>query len=280
MGEGPLPADPGAIIYYDQDLWRQEEFELFSWNRLPEVLIFDTASYTIQSRMFKRLAFFVEKERHQGQLLANEKIERRHGYNAHDYRAEDLARFFQAAWDSSFPLNPEELRLREILLENNILRRAGNAWLPGSGAVLSISRSSSPQLRRFLLGHELYHGIFFSYPAYRNSCFALWDELEPEEKSYWKLLFDWVGYDLQDRYLLANELQAYLFQQERAGLEYYFKELFPSRLIKSYPEREEEIRDFLEQNPTSFERAFDKLQQDLWEHTRFRGGRVFELYPL
>ena len=64
----PLPVDPGLVLLYDPAQWRSTRYELFSWSRFPEVLIFDTADYEIQSRFFKRLAFYVEKRGFRGRL--------------------------------------------------------------------------------------------------------------------------------------------------------------------------------------------------------------------
>ena len=50
-----------------------------------------------------------------GRLVGNEEFAGLHGFNAHDYRAEDLARFFQSAREQLFTLNPEEELLEQIL---------------------------------------------------------------------------------------------------------------------------------------------------------------------
>ena len=82
-----------AVLLYDPEHWRQPDYELFSWTRFPGILIMDTASYAVQSRFFKRLAFYVEKRGYRGRLIPEEEFAGLHGFNAHDYRAEDLARF-------------------------------------------------------------------------------------------------------------------------------------------------------------------------------------------
>jgi len=55
----PLSKSPGFILSYPENSWRDRRFEVFSWDAFPEILIFDTASYAVQDRLFKRLAFFV-----------------------------------------------------------------------------------------------------------------------------------------------------------------------------------------------------------------------------
>jgi hypothetical protein len=274
----PLPADPGTLLLYDPDYWRQRDYELFSWTRFPEILIMDTASYQVQSRFFKRLAFFVEKRGYRGRLVSNEEFSGLHGFNAHDYRAEDLARFFQAAREELFELNREEELLKEILLRHGIIRDEGT-FSPGRGGILSISRSSDPVLRRHLLTHESYHGLFFSLPEFRQAAFDAWEQLSENEKEFWRLFFRWVGYNTEDPYLTVNEYQAYLFQQPRSGVQYYFATLTASRLISSYPGQAARVREFLRSDPDSFTRGFDTLEVSLRGIARMEGGRVIELEP-
>ncbi|MCK5006383.1 MAG: hypothetical protein KAR73_03280 [Spirochaetales bacterium] len=274
----PLPADPGTVLLYDPDYWRQKNYELFSWARFPEILIMDTSSYEVQSRFFKRLAFFVEKRGYRGRLVNNEEFDDLHGFNAHDYRAEDLARFFQAAREELFTLNPEEELLKEILLCNGIIRDEGT-FSPGRGGILSISRSSYPLLRRHLLTHECYHGLFFSLPEFRQAAIEAWEQLSENEKEFWRLFFRWVGYDTEDPYLTVNEYQAYLFQQPRSEVQNYFATLTASRLISSYPGQADRVREFLRSDPDSFTRGFDTLEASLRRIARMEGGRVIELEP-
>jgi len=272
----PLPADPGGVLLYDPAAWRSPLYELFAWSRFADILIMDTASYSMQSRFFKRLAFFVEKDGYRGDLVSNEEFAALHGFNAHDYRAEDLARFFQAAREQLFDLNPEEELLKRILLDNGIIRDEG-VITPGRGGILSISRSSSPLLRRHLLSHECCHGLFFSLPEFREASFAAWERLSETEKRFWRLFFRWVGYDTSDPYLTVNEYQAYLFQQPRYGVRYYFAVLTASRLIAAYPDQASWLREFLGEDPESFTRSFDELEPSLLRIAGLEGGRVIEL---
>jgi hypothetical protein len=274
----PLPADPGAVLLYDPARWRQADFELFSWSRFPRILIMDTADYGVQSRLFKRLAFFVEKRGYRGRLVSNQDFAGLHGFNAHDYRAEDLAGFFQKAREESFTLNREEELLKELLLHNGVIREE-QGFLPGTGAILSISRSSYPVLRRHLLTHESYHGVFFSRAEYRQACREEWESLPAPAREFWLLFFRWMGYDTADSYLVVNEFQAYLFQQPRPAVQYYFRSLTAGRLISAYPDRAPEVRRFLRSDPGSFLGSFDRLERSLRETAGVEGGRVVDLEP-
>jgi hypothetical protein len=271
----PLAADPGTVLLYERGAWRQPDYELFVWARFPEVLILDTADYAVQDRFFKRLAFFVEKKGYRGRLVSTEEVAALHGFNAHDYRAEDLARFYRAAEAASAPLGEEEELLRRILIANGLLR--GNGLEPGSGAIISISRSSSAELRRLLLTHEALHGLFFTLPRYRQACVAAWQAQDPAVKEFWRLFLRWGSYDFEDPFLSANEFQAYLLQQPRSGLAFYFSQLTAGRLERAYPERAAWVRDFLAAEPDGFERAYDRLEPALRREARLEGGRVVDL---
>ncbi len=269
----PLPADPAVVLLYDPRFWRQPDYELFAWERFPDILILDTADYATQDRFFKRLAFFVEKEGFRGRLVSEPEMSGRHGYNAHDYRAEDLARFFAAADAQGFPLNREEELLRAILTANGLLRGGAGA---GQGAVLSISRESSEPLRHLLLTHEAFHGLFFTLPRYREACEQAWRELPDPERRFWRLFLDWGSYDYRDGYLAANEMQAYLFQQPRAELDPYFRRLTAGRLERSFPGEAAWLRGHLEGGGGGFEAAFDRLAPALRSEAGLEGGRAVE----
>ena len=275
----PLPADPATVLQYDPRLWRRPEYELFAWERFPGILILDTADYATQDRFFKRLAFFVEKQGYRGRLVTEQEVSGLHGYNAHDYRAEDLARFYAAAAAQGIALNREEELLRAILTVNGLLRDGGEtaaAWKAGEGAVLSISRESSEVLRALLLTHEAFHGLYFTLPRYREACEAVWGELEEPERRFWRLFLDWGSYDFHDGYLAANEMQAYLFQQPRAGLNFYFRRLTAERLERAFPREAPWLQAYLGAGEGGFETAFDRLAPTLRREAGLEGGRVVE----
>ncbi len=198
-------------------------FNLYAWDRFPSILVIDTPSYQFQARMFSRLAFFLEKRGFRGRLLDNHALEKLHGWNAHDYGPEGLASFFDAAELTGFVLNPEEITLRDIALEHGIIIVVRDRFAPGSGGVLSISRSSSIYERRLLLTHESFHGIFFASPEYRQFCFRLWDSMSPRDKRFFRRFLDELGYDADYRYLCVNEFQAYLMQQPLRYAPEYFQ---------------------------------------------------------
>ena len=204
-------------------------FRLYRWDRFPSVLIFDTVDYRFQDRMFSRLAFFLEKRGFRGRLLDNVTLEKLHGWNAHDYGPDGLSSFFNAAARVGFLLDPEELTLRDIALEEGVLTTVRDHYAPGAGGVISISRASSAIERRLLLAHESFHGIFFASADYRAFCFQLWDSLDPRARAFFRRFLDELGYDGDYRYLAVNEFQAYLMQQPSRYAPEYF-----SRVMKRF----------------------------------------------
>ncbi|MCF7938401.1 MAG: hypothetical protein K9L68_07355 [Spirochaetales bacterium] len=218
-GEPSAPiTDVETILSYPHREWTKPDFQVYSWSHNPSVLIFDTADYAVQARLFKRIAFYVEKTGYRGELMQNHQFAHLHGWNAHDYRDEDLARFFTAAAQREAEgeriLNEEERELLHILLEHEVLQGGDGEYQPGGGCLISISRQTSPYLRKRFMQHELLHALFFEIPAYEQEVQKIWDDLENEFKLFWKAFFSWYLYDVDDSYLVTNEFQAYLMQQK------------------------------------------------------------------
>jgi hypothetical protein len=230
----PLEADPGLILEWPSENWRNAGYEIFRWPQFPSILIFDTADYTVQDRLLKRLAFFTEKAGFRGRLASDAEIAELHGWNAHDYRAEDLARFFEAARKANFPLLDEERRLERILNAEGIIHMESNgAITAGEGAVISISRESAPYLRGMFMAHEAFHGIFFIDEDFRAFSRSRWEGLDSTAKRFITSYFDYQHYDIKDNYLMVNEFMAHVLQQPVSQVKRYFGETLPARLETS-----------------------------------------------
>ncbi|WP_319561630.1 hypothetical protein [Marispirochaeta sp.] len=274
----PLSMDFASILRYPQENWRKPEYELFRWSVVPEVLIFDFRNYTTQSAFLKRIAFFVEKDGYQGRLLTNQELENLHGWNAHDYRAEDLARFFTQAADTGFVLNPEEHELKGILLSEGILSRNGNnGYDHFNGAVISISRESIDYLRHLFLTHEGFHGLFFTDQGYRDHTKQLWDSFSDLEKAFWKEFLRWRGYDPDDTYLVQNELQAYLLQQPVSRANGYFVGHTLPRMARLYPVSAELVKELTAGYPNHFQDSAAFLEEYVFSAWGLRGGDLEDL---
>ncbi|GHU78742.1 hypothetical protein FACS189462_3910 [Spirochaetia bacterium] len=220
----PIPSDPGLILAYPQKNWRRADYEVFRWEGFPSLLIFDTADYAVQERLLKRLAFFTEKQGYTGRLATDAEIADQHGWNAHDYRSEDLARFFEVARLINFPLLKEEQELEKILLDADIIRRSGNSIVGGEGGIISISRESPDYLRSQFMAHECFHGLFFIDADFREFSRGRWEKFDPAAKRFILSFFDYQHYNIKDEYLVINEFMAHCLQQSVSQAPRYFNE--------------------------------------------------------
>ncbi|MCL2070413.1 MAG: hypothetical protein FWH19_05450 [Treponema sp.] len=249
----PVVSNPRAILSYPIENWRDSRYEFFRWDEFPEVIIFDTANYAVQNRLVKRLAFFVEKAGFAGRLMHDWEIADLHGWNAHDYRAEDLARFFETARRSNFPLLREELELEDILINAGILRRNSRSEIiAGRGAIISLSRESdrvNTSLRPRFMAHEAYHAIFFIDEDFRNFSRQRWNNFPDTAKNALLAYFEIQGYDLDNEYLMVKEFKGHILQQSVAGASWFYGDFLPNRVLSGSPgfraqlPAREEVRD-------------------------------------
>jgi len=241
----PISRDPGAILSYPIGSWRDKRYEVFRWDNFPEILIFDTADYAVQNRMLKRLAFFVEKAGFRGRLARDAEIADLHGWNAHDYRAEDLAAFFEAVRKSNFPILTEERELETILLGAGIIRKnSSGAIIPGRGAIISLSRESDKTdrgLRPRFMAHEGFHGLYFIDEDFRNFSRARWEAFPEDAKKFLLAFFEFQAYDIKDYNLVVNEFMAHVLQLPVSQAAWYFGDYQPNRMIAASPRRESSL---------------------------------------
>ncbi len=224
----PVRTDPGLILNYKTSQWRTADYELYEWDRFPQILFFDTRNYEVQDKLFRRLAFFVEKQGYKGRLLTNEELGNMHGYNAHDYSAQSMANFFNKATELHFQLNEEEELLKRILIHNGLFESDGIYVKANEGGLVSISRETPGWSRTNLLAHEGWHTIFFRDAEFRNYVSAVYYTFDPDSRDF---LIDYfksqpsLGYDINDEYLMHNEFMAYIMQQRLSEVAKYFVHL-------------------------------------------------------
>jgi hypothetical protein len=284
-GEEPIAADPGLVLSWPAESWKEKGYAVFRWDAFPQVLIFDTADYAVQDRLFKRLAFFVEKRGFRGRLAPDEEIAGLHGWNAHDYRSRDLAAFFAAAEEARFPLLAEELELRALLLDTGILARRNGKIVPGAGAVISISRESDDYLRRRFMAHEGFHGIYFIDEDFRNFSRRRWEGLSEPVRRFILSYFDFQAYDISDTDLVINEFMAHVLQQDESQAGAYFGGILPNRMVARSPWRESALPDEGRSGGTRYwavlDRAFRAEAEAFSRYVRQRwglaAGRVWQL---
>ena len=263
----PVSEDPLHILLGDVPPWRREEFEFYRWQKLQDVVIFDTRSYRDQAALFKRLAFFTEKSGFTGKLLPPLDMEFLHGYNAHNYGAADLALFFTKAEPGS--LSEGERMLLKICLKNGIVRKRFRIYFPVKGGVISVSRESSRTLRKHFLVHELFHGIYYDLPNYRNAVADIWKSMTPSAQSFWVLFLSSRNYNVQKRDLVYNEFQAYTFQQDDSVLRAYARERMAPDILDTFPQQSGFIENFFLEESQLFKAAVARLKTSLSDEADF-----------
>lgn len=277
----PYKIDPGLIMSWPKSSWRGIDYELFEWDRFSNILFFDTANYAVQDDFFRRLAYFVEKKGFKGRLLSDEELAGKHGYNAHDYRSEDLARFFQKADEENFPLNKKELLLKEILLKNGVIVENQGKIEGGSGAVISISQESSMYLRRTFVAHEGWHGIYFVDEDFRNTVSAVFYSLLAQDKTSLDFLIRYfevtpsLNYDTSDEYLLKNEFMAYMLQRSVPQVEQYYVDMASRNHAQSKIKTEADY--IIQTKAQSFVGASTMLEDYVLQRWNLQAGRVWLL---
>ena len=237
----PLPADFKQILENNSNQWRYSDWEVYSWESFPGILIIDFQNFNIQSHMLKRLSYFVEKRGYTGKIHSFTRLSGKTDWNAHNYKAKDLAAFFTEAVRSGAVLTSAESYLRELLLANGIIEKSGEGYTGGEDkGIVSVSQESTPHVRALLLTHEGYHGLFYAAPGLKELVYDLWDKLVPEAQEMWvdylKSADVW-NYDYKNGYLLRNEMLGYMMQQKDFS-EYFDNMMFP-RLLKRIPDKAE-----------------------------------------
>ncbi len=276
----PLVTDLGLIVHWPQHKWRTPDYELFEWEEIPHVLFFDFADYDIQSAFLTRLAYFVEKAGYKGKLVSDNFVATHHGYNAHDYKAKDLAAFFTTASLQNFHLNAREILLRDILIKNNvIIEEKDGTYAEGIGAVISFSRQSTDNLRWQFLAHESWHGIFFTNEAFRHKVSLLYNSFDDTSlefiKTFWETQ-NGLNYDREDDYLMRNEFMAYIMQQRYSAIGDYFVSLANRWSVKqNEPELAAYVRNT---NAVHFVQAGKELNEYAFNNFGFAAGRVHLIY--
>ena len=240
------PIDPAALAAGKDGGWRRTDFEIYRWDAIPGFILLDTIDYEVQERFFHRLAFFVEKAGHVGRIEDYGAIAGLHGYFAHNYYNEDLARFFTLAEQRGIALLPEEEQLIAILESNGALRRRVDRYEAIPGGILSISRESGPALRRLHIYHEVSHAVFYLDRSYAAACRDVWASLTPEVRQFYRLFLAWQEYNVADNYLLVNEFQAWTLHQKEAGVEEYFRKFAASQMERDLPKDHDAYRAVVE----------------------------------
>ena len=200
----------------------------------PKILVVEFPDLVAQGLALNRLAALIEKHNApRDRLLSDDRLTKfieqagdtsETFYFGHDYQAEAIARFFNLAVLQQVRLNADELRLRNLLLEANLLREEDGQMVgnPGPQAIVTftalqtdrpqtpVDESVDAQRREATLRHELSHGEFFTNVDYRNHCWIVWQQLADNDRSLLRKFLASQGYDQHNESLMVNEAQAFL----------------------------------------------------------------------
>ena len=210
------------------------EWQLARLRGNPQVLVLQFPGLAEQGAAMNRAAAFVEKadaprdrvlsDAELAKLIARQKDNARTFYLGHDYLADHLARFFSVAAAQHQPLNADEQRLLQLLLDKRVLSRKGEAYEAlGLQAIVTFTATqrddaATPQdesvddrRRESVLLHELSHGLYFTSAPYRAHCAQFWrHRLTADERKRFRELLGRMNYDLGNEDLVVNEVQALL----------------------------------------------------------------------
>ena len=200
----------------------------------PKILVIEFPSLAVQGHTMNRLGALIEKHlAPRDVVLSNEKLARfiqqtgdtaETFYFGHDYPAEAVARFFTLAVNQQILLNPDEIRLGNLLLSAKVLNEENDrlSASPDRMAVVSFTalQPDNPRTptdetvdaarREAVLRHELSHGEFFTNAAYRAHCWSFWQKLSDDERAAFRGFLTRLDYDPTNEELMVNETQAFL----------------------------------------------------------------------
>ena len=198
----------------------------------PEVMVIDFPTMTQQGHTFNRITQLTEQfnEPYKRVLTTAElnkyfeSIRRSDATFAygHDVLMSELALFFNLAERDKVELYPEEIALRDFVIEQKLVRgwRGMYQALKPDTVLVSVPQTrekgdGEPKIndlaRRAILTHELAHGEYYSNPYYANYCRKFWAEIltDNQREAFTRFLSKY-NYSVNQDELLINEMQAYL----------------------------------------------------------------------
>ncbi len=210
-----------------------EGLSLWQLAENPEIFIFDFPGLAHQGRSFNRITQFTEQQFSEPypRVLNNQELARYIQASrrtqtdfafGHDVLVSELVQFFNYALRDKIELNPEELVVRDFLLEQGLIRfwRGFYQGLRPDVVVLAVPqvqnrKPDEPMItaraRYAILLHELAHAEYYTNVHYRKFCQRFWYEtLKPEQRDAFKRFLANFNYAVNNEELLINEMQAYL----------------------------------------------------------------------
>lgn len=225
-----------------------------------------------QGLTLDRLYVFVEGD--PGKILPDEELNNylyrnlHFGAGGHDYRASDIAAFFNAAAKAKVKLNPMEERLLAELKKLGLMKQV-ESGLEASSEVALISAYAKSL--HYAIDHEFNHALYFTDKAYRQTAQELWNDLDDQDKNLVREL------------MLATFSDVYAFEQDEDLFLREFIAYFraPQDLIKHYIEPiGKEILESNDPIQIQAQKYFDRhgyLQKEIVRRIIHLGERVLSI---
>ena len=199
----------------------------------PNVYVFDFPGLNLQGRSFNRITQFTEQQGSEPypKVLNNQELNcyyeaaRRTQADfafGHDVLISELVQFFNFASRDKVELNPEEIAMRDFLIEQGLVRfwRGFYQAMKPEVVVLAVPqvqdrKAGEPMItegaRYAILLHEMAHGEYYSNTHYAKYCQRFWYEtLTENQREAFKRFLSAFNYSVTNEELLVNEMQAYL----------------------------------------------------------------------
>ncbi|QDX82195.1 hypothetical protein B9N43_13635 [Denitratisoma sp. DHT3] len=212
---------------------RSDATTVWRYSGNPNVFIFDFPGLTLQGLSFNRVMQLTEQQTSEPyprpltteELTKYIKAARRTQADfafGHDIMVSEFVQFFNMSDRDKVALNPEEIRIRDFLLEQGMIRswRGFYQALQPNVVILSIPqpqerKADEPRItlaaRYAILLHEMAHGEYYTNPYYKAYCQRFWSEsLSDNQREAFKKFLANYGYSTYGDELLVNEMQAYL----------------------------------------------------------------------
>ena len=222
-----VPADFKSILTSHSDSQR-----IWNYADNQDIYIFDFPGLALQGRTFNRAMQLTEQfnEPYKHILSKSELSKylesiRRNQANfafGHDFLVSELVLFFNLAVKDKTELLPEELLLRDFLLQQKLMSdwRGFYRSQKPDAVILSIPQvqekhDNEPRInelaRRAIFTHEIAHAEYYTNPYYAEYCRKFWTEkLDDIQRSVFQKFLSNYNYSINQQELLINEMQAYL----------------------------------------------------------------------
>lgn len=216
--ELPALASPAATLYATGDDGR--------------TLVLDFPSLAHQGRTMARIVLFIERDgAPRDAVMTQDEVARylqAHRYRretltyGNNFRASQLALFFNTARARQEPLAADEQWLHDALVDAGALRMdaQGATATEPERVLVTIPQVSevagctactvTMAIRAAILEHELAHARFATDDAYRRRVLECWNGMDDDMRERFTQFLRRRGYDPGNASLLADEMQAFL----------------------------------------------------------------------